>query len=327
MRKVIVLAMTALALLALGTQPGAAQNYPDKAISIIIPLGAGGAMDRITRLIGEQMAKRLGQPVVVENRPGAGMVVGANAVANAPADGYTLMNAPSGAYAINPTLFKSLSYDPDKDFVPVAMYTRIPFVLVVNPSLPINSVRDLIKYANDNPGNLTYAASTRGGAIHLAGEMFRHDARIKMTSVPYKQGGPAALNDVVAGHVMFTFADPSIVQGLIAAGKVRALGVSSLQRMPNLPDVPTIDEAGVKGFEAVSWHLIVAPAKTPKPVVDRLNAEIKAVTAMPEIRGQMLKMGLIPVETASVDELRTFMAAEEKRWGAIVREAGVAGAM
>src|SRR5688572_6341726 len=159
------LAVAALALLALNVGPGAAQSYPERSISIVIPLGAGGAMDRITRLIGEQMSKRLGQPVVVENRPGAGMVVGASAVANAPADGYTLMNAPSGAYAINPTLFKKLSYDPDKDFVPVAMYTRIPFVLVVNPSLPINSVQELIKYANDNPGKLTYAASTRGGAI------------------------------------------------------------------------------------------------------------------------------------------------------------------
>jgi tripartite-type tricarboxylate transporter receptor subunit TctC len=321
------LAVAALALLALGVGPGAAQSYPEKSISIVIPLGAGGAMDRITRLIGEQMSKRLGQPVVVENRPGAGMVVGASAVANAAPDGYTLMNAPSGAYAINPTLFKKLSYDPDKDFVPVAMYTRIPFVLVVNPSLPVNSVQELIKYSNDNPGKLSYAASTRGGVIHLAGEMFKHDAKINMTSVPYKQGGPAALNDVVAGHVPVTFADPSIVQGLIDAGKIRALGVSSLQRMPNLPTVPTIDEAGVRGFEAVSWHLIVAPAKTPKAIVDKLNAEIKAVTATPEIHSQMLKMGLMPVATPSVDELKKFMANENKRWGDIVRDAGAAGSM
>ena len=321
------LAAAALALLALSVGPGAAQSYPEKSISIVIPLGAGGAMDRITRLIGEQMSKRLGQPVVIENRPGAGMVVGASAVANAPPDGYTLMNAPSGAYAINPTLFKKLSYDPDKDFVPVAMYTRIPFVLVVHPSLPVNSVQELIKYSNDNPGKLSYAASTRGGVIHLAGEMFKHDAKINMTSVPYKQGGPAALNDVVAGHVPVTFADPSIVQGLIDAGKIRALGVSSLQRMPNLPNVPTIDEAGVKGFEAISWHLIVAPAKTPKAVVDKLNAEIKAVTAMPEIHSQMLKMGLMPVETPSSEELKKFMANENKRWGDIVRESGVAGSM
>ena len=321
------LAMAALAGLMFHASPAPAQNFPDKPITIVIPLGAGGAMDRITRLIGEQMSKRLGQPVVVENRPGAGMVVGAQAVANAAPDGYTLMNAPSGAYSINPTLFKSLPYDPDKDFVPVAMYTNIPFVLVVNPALPINSVQELIKFAKDNPGKLTYAASTRGGAIHLAGEMFRHDAKINMTSVPYKQGGPAALNDVVAGHVMFTFADPSIVQGLIEGGKVRALGVTSRQRMPNLPNIPTIDEAGVKGYEAVSWHMIVAPSKTPRPIVDKLNAEIRTVTAAPEMRDQMLKMGLMPVENAPVAELQKFMASESKRWGDIVRESGVAGSM
>ena len=210
-------------------KPVAAQTYPTKTISIVIPLGAGGSMDVITRTIAEQLTKRLGQPVIIENRPGGGMVIGASAVASAPADGYTLMNAPSGAYAINPTLFKQLSYDPEKDFVPVALYTRIPFVLVVNPALPVNSVKELIKYATDNPGQLSYAASGRGGMIHLAGEMFRHAAKINMTSVPHRQGGPASLNDVVAGHVPVTFADPGVAQGVIAGGKVRALGVTSLK--------------------------------------------------------------------------------------------------
>ena len=320
-------AIAALALAGLGAQPVAAQTYPSKTISIVIPLGAGGSMDVITRTIAEQLTKRLGQPVIIENRPGGGMVIGASAVASAPADGYTLMNAPSGAYAINPTLFKQLSYDPEKDFVPVALYTRIPFVLVVNPALPVNSVKELIKYATDNPGQLSYAASGRGGMIHLAGEMFRHAAKINMTSVPHRQGGPASLNDVVAGHVPVTFADPGVAQGVIAGGKVRALGVTSLKRMPNLPDVPTLDEAGVPGFEAVSWHLIVAPAKTPKDIVDKLNAEIKAVAAMPEVHDRMLKMGLMPVDTPSVDDLRKFIATENKRWGNVVREAGVAGSM
>lgn len=312
---------------ALSATPVAAQTYPSKPVTIVIPLGAGGSMDVITRTIGEQLAKRLGQPVIIENRPGGGMAIGAGAVANAAPDGHTLMNAPSGAYAINPTLFKQLPYDPDKDFVPVALYTRIPFVLVANPSLPVNNIKELIKYATDNPGQLTYAASGRGGMIHLAGEMFRHAAKIDMTSVPYRQGGPASLNDVVAGHVPITFADPGIVQGMVASGKVRALGVTSLQRMPNLPDIPTLDEAGVPGFEAVSWHLIVAPAKTPKAIVDKLNAEIKAVVAMPEVNERMRKMGLMPVDTPTVDELRKYMEIENKRWGVVVREAGVAGSM
>jgi tripartite-type tricarboxylate transporter receptor subunit TctC len=327
MTKLKLAALAALASVALAPQAATAQTYPDKAISVVIPLGAGGAMDRITRIMGDQLSKRLGQPVVIENRPGGGMVIGASAVAGAEPDGYTLMNAPSGAYVINPTLYKKLAYDPEKDFVPVALYARIPFVLVVNPSLPVNSVKELIKYSHDNPGKLSYAASTRGAVIHLAGELLRHDAKMNMISVPYKQGGPAALNDVVAGHVPVTFADPSLVPGLIAAGKIRALGVSSLTRMPNLPDVPTLDEAGVKGFEAVSWHLIVAPSKTPKPVVEKLHAELKAIAAQPEVREQMLKMGLMPVDSPSVDDLRKFMQTENERWGNIVREAGAAGSM
>jgi len=327
MTKIKIIAFAALASLALCPRTASAQTYPQKPITIVIPIGAGGSLDQITRMMAEQLAKRMGEPVVVENRPGAGMVIGATAVANAAPDGYTLMNAPSGAYAINPTLFKKLAYDPEKDFVPVAMYTRLPFVLVVNPSLPVKTVAELIKYSHDNPGQLAYAASGRGGVIHLAGEMFRHAAKLNMTSVPYRQGGPASLNDVVAGHVPVTFADPAIVQGLIAAGKVRALGVTSLARMPNLPNVPTLDEAGVKGFEAVSWHMIVAPAKTPKPIVDKLNAEIRAVAAMPPIHDAMLKMGLMPVVTPSVAELQKFMQTENQRWGKIVQEAGVAGSL
>jgi tripartite-type tricarboxylate transporter receptor subunit TctC len=327
MTKLRLLALAAAAGVVFAPPPSTAASYPDKTVSIIIPLGAGGAMDRVTRVLAEQMSKRLGQPVIVENRPGGGMVIGATAVKEAAPDGHTLMNAPSGAYAINPTLFKQLAYDPEKDFVPVAMYATLPFVLVVNPSMPVKSVKELIKYTHDNPGKVSYAASGRGGVIHLAGEMLMTAADIKMTSVPYQRGGPQALNDVVAGHVPVTFADPSLAPGLIAAGKIRALGVSSKTRMPTLPDVPTLDEAGVKGFEAVSWHLIVAPAKTPKAVIDKLNAEIKAVVAMPEIDEKMRKMGLVPVATPASDALQKFVHEENKRWGAIVRKTGIAGSL
>ena len=327
MTKLKLLALAGIAAVVLAPQGVAAQNYPEKAISIVVPLGPGGALDRVTRLIADHLSKRLGQPVIVENRPGGGMVIGTNAVANATPDGYTLINAPSGVYAINPTLFKKLAYDPLKDFAPIALYARLPFVLVVNPSLPIQTVQDLIKHARDNPGKLAYAASDRGTMVHLAGEMFMHDAKIKMISVPYKQGGPQAISDVVAGHVAATFSDPSLAPGLIAAGRVRALGVTSLTRMPILPNVPTLDEAGVKGFEAVSWHMIAAPAKTPKAVLDKLNAEIKAVVALPVVHQAMLKMGLLPVDTLAVDDLKRLMQAEYIRWGDIVRKAGVAGSM
>jgi tripartite-type tricarboxylate transporter receptor subunit TctC len=321
------LAIAALALAALGTLPGAAQNYPTKPISIVIPLGAGGAMDSITRTLAEQLSQRLGQPVVIENKPGGGMVIGSSAVAQAEPDGHTLMNAPSGAYVINPTLYKKLSYDPNSDFVPVALYARIPFVLVVNPALPVNSVKDLIQYSKDNPGKLSYAASTIGAVIHLSGELLKHEAGLNMVMVPYKQGGPASLNDVVAGHVPVTFADPSLVKGLIEGGKIRAIGVSSKTRMPSLPDVPTLDESGVKGFEAVSWHMIVAPAKTPKPVVDKLHAEIKAIVAQPAVHQRMLQLGLIPVDSPSVEGMRKYIESENNLWGGIIRKAGIAGTM
>ena len=277
MRKVLTVALLA----ALGAASANAQSYPSKPISIVIPLGAGGAMDSITRAIAEQLSQRLSQPVVIENKPGGGMVIGSNAVASAEPDGYTLMNAPSGAYVINPTLYKTLPYNPQTGFVPISFYARIPFVLVVNPSVPANSVKELIQYSKDNPGKLSYAASTIGAVIHLSGEMLKHDAGLNMVMVPYKQGGPAALNDVVAGHVPVTFADPSLVKGLIEGGKIRALGVSSKTRMPSLPDVPTLHESGVPNFEAVSWHMIVAPGKTPQPVVDKLRAELKAITEQP----------------------------------------------
>jgi tripartite-type tricarboxylate transporter receptor subunit TctC len=304
-----------------------AQSYPSKTISLVIPLGAGGAMDNIARVIADKLSRRLNGTVIVENKPGGGMVIGANAVAKADPDGHTLMVAPSGAYVINPTLYKKLPYDAENDFVPLSLYARIPFVLVVNPKLPVNSVKELIKYAKDNPGKLSYAASTIGAVIHLSGEILKHEAGIDMVSVPYTRGGPAALFDVVAGNVQVTFADPSLVPSMIGAGKIRALGVSSPERMPSLPDVPTVAEAGVPGFNAMSWHLIVAPAKTPKPVVDKLHAELKAIIAEPAVHQQMLKLGLVPVDSPSVEDLKKFVASENVRWGNIVKAAGVAGKM
>jgi len=320
--------LTALGLTALiQPQRALADTYPSRTITIVIPLGAGGAMDNIARIIADKLSQRLHTTVIVENKPGGGMVIGANAVAKAAPDGYTLMVAPSGAYVINPTLYKKLPYDPEKDFVPLSHYADIPFVLVVNPKLPVHSVKELIKYAKDNPGKLSYAASTIGAVIHLSGEILKHDAGIAMVSVPYSRGGPAALYDVVAGNVPVTFADPSLVPGMIQAGKIRAIGVSSPQRMPNLPDVPTVAEAGVPGFNAMSWHMIVAPAKTPKPIVDKLHDEIKAIIAEPAVHQQMLKLGLIPVDSPPVAELRKFMASENARWGKIVKDAGIAGTM
>lgn len=318
------LAVAGLALALAQPQPASADDYPSKTITIVLPLGAGGSMDTIARTIADRLSKRLGQPVIIENKPGGGMVIGARDVAKADPDGYTFMIAPSGAFAINPTMYKALPYEPEKDFVPISLYARIPFVLVANPSFPAKSVKELVEYAKANPGKVSYAASTLGGVIHLAGVIFNHDAGVKMTMVPYKQGGPAALNDVVAGHVDVTFADPLLAPGMIKSGKVRALGVSSTTRMATLPDVPTVAEEGVPGYEAISWHLMVAPAKTPQPIVDKVHAEMKAIMAAPDVQKQMHAMGLVPVDSPSVAEMQKFVAAENARWGKIVTEAGIA---
>jgi tripartite-type tricarboxylate transporter receptor subunit TctC len=225
---------------------------------------------------------------------------------------------------INVTLYKQLPYDPIKDFVPIALISNVPFVLVINPSLPVKSVADFVAYAKARPGQLSYASPGTGTLGHLAGEYLKNLTNIEMTAIPYK-GNMPALTDVVAGHVQLTFTDPAISPPLIRDGKVRALGVTSLTRAAAVPDVPPLAEAGLPGFEAISWHMIVAPANTPKDVVDRLRSEIKAVMALPEMQKQVADIGLIPIDTPPVEELQRFIKAETDRWGQLIRQLGIAG--
>jgi len=302
-----------------------AQDYPSRPITLVLPLAAGGAMDIIARgEFGPKLAERLGKPVIIENRTGGGTVIAASAVAKAAPDGYTLLFAPAGTLTTNATLYKKLPYDPGKDFVPVALTTKVGFVLVINPSLPVRNVADLIKYAKANPGKLSFASTGTGATPHLAGEMLKNMAGFEMTHIPYK-GSPPALQDVMAGHVHMTFTDPAISPALIRDGKVRALGVSSLTRVGVLPDVPTIAESGLPGFEAVSWHMVVAPAGTPKDIVNRLNAELKTIVALPEVQRKIRDMGLIAIDTSSPDELKRFLDDEINRWGKLVHQVGIAG--
>jgi len=300
-----------------------AQDYPNRPVTILIPLAAGGAMDIIVRSFAPKLAARLGQPVVVQERVGAGTVLAANDVAHAAADGYTLLDAPSGTLTTNVTLYKSLSYNPAADFIPVALYCQVPFVLVTNPAQPFKTIPELIAYAKANPGKLSFGSTGIGAVPHLAGEILKSMAGIDMVHVPYK-GGPPALNDIMGNQIQLFFADTAITPPLIAAGKIRALGVSSTTRVGVMPDVPAIAES-LPGFEAVSWHLIVAPSATPRRVVDRLHDEIKTVIKSPEIWQQMITMGLIPVDTPPVDELRGFVKSEIGRWGDLVRRVGIAG--
>jgi tripartite-type tricarboxylate transporter receptor subunit TctC len=320
-RKVVCAAAVALASAA--AQPVLAQGYPAKQVTLVVPFSPGGSIDLAARLLAQKLTDRLGQSFIVENRPGAGTVIAANHVAKSAPDGHTVLIALS-PLATNATVRKKLPYDTANDLVALARVADIPFVLVVHPSLPVKTVPELINYAKARAGKLSFASSGPGSTLHLAGELLKSMTGIQMTHVPYK-GGPLALNDVVAGHVQLVFADPASAVPQIRAGKVRALGVSSLTRLPVLPEVPPISEAGLPGFEAVSWSLAVVPARTPEPTLDKLNGELKAIVAMPDVQQQFIKFGMVPRTTPTPQQLRGFLKSEIARWGKLVHQAGIAG--
>jgi tripartite-type tricarboxylate transporter receptor subunit TctC len=299
------------------------QDYPSRQVTFVVPYAPGGAIDLTARLFAQKLTERLGKPFIVENRAGSGTVIGTNMVAKSAPDGHTILAVPS-PIAINATLYKKLPYDPAKDFAAIARVSDAPFVLVVNPSLPVHTVMELIKYGKERPGRLSYASSGVGSTLHLAGELFKSMTDIDMAHVPYR-GGPLAMNDVVAGHVQLVFADPASAVVQLKANTVRALGVSSLTRLPAAPELAPIAELGVPGFEAVSWVLFVAPVATPTAILEKLNMEIKALAALPDVQQQILAMGQLPVNSPGVAALRSFIPSEVARWGKLVEQAGIAG--
>ena len=301
-----------------------AQSYPTRPVTFVVPFAPGGGTELLARLLGQRLEQRLGKPFVIENRAGGGGVTGAVAVARAAPDGHTILMAPAPVMVINVTLHKTLPYDPSVDFVPIALVVATPYVLVVTPSLPAQSVPDLIKLARERPGQLSFASAGPGTPHHLFPELFKSMTGIDMTHVPYR-GSLPALTDVAAGHVELMFSDVPPAIGMINEGKVRALGVSTKERVAALPDLAPIAEQGVPGFDAASWQMVVAPAATPPDVVERLYAEIKAFMAQPQIRERVSKMGLIPIDTPSVANLRIFVKTEIDRWGKVVEQAGIAG--
>jgi tripartite-type tricarboxylate transporter receptor subunit TctC len=302
-----------------------ADDYPSKPVTLILPLGAGGAMDIVARAQFEpKLKERLGKPIIVENRTGGGTVIAATAVAKSPPDGHTLFFVPAGTLTTNATLYKKLPYDPAKDFTPIALTSSVAFVLSIHPSLPVNSMRELIAYVKERPGQLSFGSTGIGATPHLAVEMIMREAGLKMTHVPYR-GMPQAVNDVVGNHVQMVFADPAGAPALIKEGKLRPLAVSSKVRISSLPDVPTMEEAGLKGFEAVSWHMIVGPAGVPKPIVDRLHGEFKRITASADFKAQVDRMGLLAIDSAPSDELKVYLDKEIARWGQLVKDVGIAG--
>src|SRR5262245_40749902 len=295
MRTIVRLALAALLL----PTPAAAQDFPTKPVTIVIPFAAGGAGDILARILSPRLEKTFGKPFVVENKPGAGGVIGAVATARAEPDGHTIMIAPSPTMAVNVTLFKKLPYDPATDFVPLAMAGPTPVVLVVNPALPVKSVAELIKWVKEQKGKVSYATAGPGVPHHLFAELLKSMTGIEMSPVPYK-GSVPAITDVVAGHVPLMFVDLGPALSIIQEGRVRAIGVSTATRIPTLPDVPPINDT-VKGFDVASWQMIAAPAKTPRPIVDRLHAELKKELASPEVSGQIAKTGMLPMETPTVE--------------------------
>ncbi|MDH7797395.1 MULTISPECIES: tripartite tricarboxylate transporter substrate binding protein [unclassified Beijerinckia] len=305
------------------TPRDAAAHYPDRQVTLIVPFAPGGGTDILARLIAQKLEQAWGKPFIVENRPGAGGVVGAQAAARAEPDGHTLFLASVSNLSANPTLYKKLPYDPAKDFVPLALAAATPFVLVVNPALPVKSVADLIAYVKARPGQINYASSGPGVPHHLYIEMLSGMAGLQMTMVPYK-GSLPALNDVAAGHVPLMMVDLGPALGAIQGDLVRPLAVSVARRIDVLKDVPPLSDT-VPGFDASGWFMMAAPAATPRPIVDKLHDELTRLLATPDAAEQLLKAGLLPVPNRSVEDLRKYIADETARWGDVIRRAGIAG--
>jgi tripartite-type tricarboxylate transporter receptor subunit TctC len=304
--------------------PARGQDYPSRPVTTVVPFAAGGAGDILSRILSKHLEQRLGKPFVVENKPGAGGVTGVLAMTKSAPDGHTLLMTPSGPVAVNPTLMKSLPYDPVADMMPLALVAGTPFMLVVNPALPINSLADLIKYSKERPDPIPFAMVGPGTPHHLFAEMLAGMTGIKVRYVPYR-GSQPAITDVIAGHVPMMFCDLGPAGPQIASGKVRAIGSSTKARLAAFPNVPSLHEAGATGFDAASWQMLVAPGKAPRSVVDKLNAELKAILALPDVKEAIAKNGMVPMPENSVEGLQKFVKAEIERWGKVVSGAGIAG--
>jgi tripartite-type tricarboxylate transporter receptor subunit TctC len=307
--------------------PTQAQTYPTKPITVVVALAVGTGMDSVVRLYGAKLSEKFGKPVVIENRPGGAGMLTVEALQRAPADGYTLGVVTSSLMAIRPAMFTTPPYDPLKDFVPVSLYLKSPFILVSDPALPIKTVPDLIAYIKANPGKASFSASSTGGAPHLSGELFKQRFDLDSTYVPYKNS-PQSIMDIAAGHVTYAFAEAGASLPLLQDGKLRALAVTSTTRLPLVPDAPPFAEAAsVPGFEAVSWHVLIARSGTPPEILNRLHAEMTTIMADKDIRKSVENFGLIPIEPPSINAAQKYIGAEIEKWGGMVRSLGLNGTL
>jgi tripartite-type tricarboxylate transporter receptor subunit TctC len=298
-----------------------AQAWPAKAVTFVVPFAPGGGTDITARTVGAKLQQLWAQPVVVENRGGAGGVIGTDVVAKAKPDGYTLLIANVGITSINPALYAKLPYDPDKAFAPISLICELPFVLMASPKLQANSVRELVAYAKANPEKVTYASSGQGGSPHLTAELFQLLTGTKLTHIPYKGGGPAMI-DLMAGHVDILFASVLEGSGNIKSGKLKGLAVTHAKRNVALPDVPTISEAGVKGGESGSWIALLAPANTPSSAIQKISKDIEEAVNAADVREKLIAQGAVP-QASTPQELQALIDRDLARYGKIIRDKGL----
>ncbi|MDR6215388.1 tripartite tricarboxylate transporter substrate binding protein [Paracidovorax wautersii] len=309
------------ACLAVAALPVQAQGaWPDKPIKLVVPYPAGGNADNTARLLATQLSGRLGQQVVVDNRPGGSGTIGAAAVAKAAPDGYTLL-LDATAFTVNPSLFAKLPYDAAKDFAPISLVLQVPLLMVVPASSPLQSVADLATAARAQPGRITYASAGNGGAQHLAGELYKQGAKVSMTHIPYRGGAPA-LTDLIGGQVDVMFSATTASGPFVKSGKLRALAITSARRTEGWEQVPTLAESGVPGFQVNEWNGLFAPAGTPQPVLQRLEAETRAIVASPEVKRRFAELGVQGVGS-SAQEFAAFVQAEAAQWARVIRTSGI----
>jgi len=297
-----------------------AADYPTRPVSLVVAFTPGGPSDVLARIVGKKLEVLLKQPFVIENRPGAGGNIAAESVARAAPDGYTLLNGNNSILATNASLYKKIAYDAEKDFAPISLLGLQPNILVVNPQVPARTMADLVALAKQNPGKLNFASSGYGAAAHLAGELFKTEAQIDIVHVAYKGAAPA-LQDVIAGHVQMMFATSASVIGHIKSGALRPLAVTTLKRTPLLPDVATVDELGIKGFDATTWHGLVAPAGTPKEIIATLQAATMDALKDTDVRQQLENLG-VDVAGSTPEEFAAYIRSETPKWTAVVKASG-----
>ncbi len=298
----------------------AADAWPTKPIHLIVPFAPGGGTDITARLVAQPLSEKLGQPVVIEHRPGAGTMLGTELAARAPADGYTLLLA-AAPHAINPALYKQVKYDAHRDFTPITMAITFPYVIAAHPGVPVQSIRDVISYGKTNPGKLTFGSSGIGSTNHLAGELFNRMAGVELTHVPYKGGGPA-LSDALGGHLALLFGTVLETLPQVRNGKLRGLAVSGGTRAAVAPELPTVAESGVPGYDVTGWYAFLAPAGTPRAIVTRLNDEITRILAAPAVRERLLSLGAEPSPTTP-EKAQEFISTELLRWDRLIKAARI----